>query len=421
MARLDFFTGEGAVNSPAHIRPANNGAFPLIDAHDVQVGSNPTDADDRLDATLEDIDAAISNINDEIGSGSSDTNATIKKRLAAAETNIGNKVNTSDVQTTIRAAASASDSKIPSEKAVRSAIDNATVSTTDTPASGSAAAFSAGGAYTELAKKVNTNDIQGTVNTSSNPPSSNAVKTYVDAAIDALSIGAGGNYYTKEEANQAFYTAIVISSASLSKTTFEQGDSSNAATLTWHTNTLAVSAKVSVGGGTATETITSGERKNNGTYSTTIDTSTVNSNGSKSIAVKLDIEDAFEGTASKTVNATICNNIILGGAIKATASNGASVLADENMTQKLLQSSKNIGSSSSQKSVTVAANKYLTIAIPTAYGTPNKFYVNGSDIALPKIATGVSLTNQFNKTVTYDIYQNNQAPTSSTLYTVYTA
>ena len=408
MARLDFFTGEGAVNSPAHIRPANNGSFPLIDAHDVQVGSNPTDADDRLDATLEDIDAAISNINDEIGSGSSDTNATIKKRLAAAETNIGNKVNTSDIQTTVRAAASASDSKIPSEKAVRSAIDNATVSTTDPPASGSAAAFSAG-------------DIQSTVNTSSNPPTSNAVKTYVDAAIDALSIGAGGNYYTKEEANQAFYTAIVISSASLSKTTFEQGDSSNAATLTWHTNTLAVSAKVSVGGGTAVETITSGERKNNGTYSTTIDTSTVNSNGSKSIAVKLDIEDAFEGTASKTVNATICNNIILGGAIKATASNGASVLADENMTQKLLQSSKNIGSSSSQKSVTVAANKYLTIAIPTAYGTPNKFYVNGSDIALPKIATGVSLTNQFNKTVTYDIYQNNQAPTSSTLYTVYTA
>ena len=48
MARLDFFTGEGAVNSPAHIRPANNGSFPLIDAHDVQVGSNPTDADDRL-------------------------------------------------------------------------------------------------------------------------------------------------------------------------------------------------------------------------------------------------------------------------------------------------------------------------------------------------------------------------------------
>ena len=359
MARLDFFTGEGAVNSPAHIRPANNGSFPLIDAHDVQVGSDPTDADDRLDATLEGIDTAIDNINSEIGTGSSDANATIKKRLAAAETNIG--------------------------------------------------------------KKVNTSDIQSTVNTSSNPPTSNAVKTYVDAAIDALSIGAGGNYYTKEEANQAFYTAIVISSASLSKTTFEQGDSSNAATLTWHTNTLAVSAKVSVGGGTAVETITSGERKNNGTYNTTIDTSSVNSNGSKSIAVKLDIEDAFEGTASKTVNATICNNIILGGAIKATASNGATVLADENMSQKILQSSKNIGSSSSQKSVTVAANKYLTIAIPTAYGTPNKFYVNGSDIALPKIATGVSLTNQFNKTVTYDIYQNNQAPTSSTLYTVYTA
>ena len=303
MARLDFFTGEGAVNSPAHIRPANNGSFPLIDAHDVQVGSNPTDADDRLDATLEDIDAAINTINSELGSGSSDTNATIKKRLAAAETNIGKKVNTSDIQTTVRAAASASDSKIPSEKAVRSAIDNATVSTTATPASGSTAAFSAGGAYTELAKKVNKSDIQSTVNTSSNPPSSNAVKTYVDAA-DALKINT----------NDIQTTVRAAASASDSKVPSEKAVRSaiDSKTITIDTTVTEGSANAVSGGAVYTAL-----SQKQGTLSFD-DVPTANSNNPvKSGGIKTALDNKMNTMTVDSTPTANSNNLVTSGGVKA--------------------------------------------------------------------------------------------------------
>lgn len=229
-------------------------------------------------------------------------------------------------------------------------------------------------------------------------------------ALNSLSANVNDNYYTKSEADEAFYVAIVIDSASLSKSTFEQGDTSKTTTLTWKTNTLAASAKVSVGGGTAVETISSG-KKNSGTYAATIDTSTVNSNGSKSVAVKLDITDAFSGTASRSVNATVCNKIFWGGKADGTI-NEAFI---EGLSGSSLQSSK----AKSSFTCAVGQNQYFFYAVPHAYGTPT-FNVNGFPTSLDKVGSSVNVTNQFGSTVAYDVYRIHDIVSASggTTYTI---
>lgn len=222
-------------------------------------------------------------------------------------------------------------------------------------------------------------------------PSAKAVYT----ALNTLASDVDDNYYTKAEADEAFYVAIVIDSASLSKTTFEQGDTSNATTLTWKTNTLAASAKVSVAGGTAVETISSG-KKNSGTYAATIDTSTVNSNGSKSVAVKLDITDAFEGTATRSVNATVCNKIFWGGKADATI--------DEAFIEGLSGSALQASKAKSSFTCAVSQNQYFFYAVPHAYGTPS-FNINGFPTSLDKVGSSVNVSNQFGSTVAYDVYR----------------
>ena len=267
---------------------------------------------------------------------------------------------------------------------------------------------------TQLSQKVAKSDITTTAPSSSSADTTVPSTKSVYTAVNTVSQNLANNYYTKQEADSAFYTAIVISSASLSKSTFEQGDSSNTSTLTWATNTLAVSAEVSVGSGTAVETISSGQKKNNGTYSATIDTSTVGSNGSKTVAVKLDVEDAFEGTATKTVNATICNKIFWGS--KATGTINEAFI--EGLSGSSLQASK----AKSQFTCAVAQNQYFFYAVPTAYGTPT-FTVNGFPQTLDKVGSAVSVTNAFNKTVTYDVYRIHDmvAVAGGTTYTIVVA
>lgn len=321
----------------------------------------------------ESLPSQIGNLNDKFA------NYYTKTQIDAAS-GTGAKVDKSAIQTELTN--SSTDTQVPSAKATYTAIEAAknaaSTNKTDAVTSGSGVPVTSGGVYSKLQ-----------------------------------------DYYTKAEAGEMFYVSIVINTATLSKSTFEQGDTAKTANFSWSTNTLATSAKITVGGGTATETITGGIKKNSGTYSVTIDTDTVNSNGSKTVAVKVDVEDAFDGTASKSVNATVCNNIIIGGSVKATSSNGTAVLGDANMSVKFLQGSKALGSAAAPKSATVSANKYFTVAIPTAYGTPTKFNLNGSDIALPKIASNVAFTNGFGKTVNYDIYQNNQIVNASTAYAFY--
>jgi len=373
----------GGVLVTGGIEPAGN--FPVVESKYVMVKEDGT----TLADVLGDGSGSISDqINVELASYS--TTAQVKafndmanyytKTQMDAASGTGAKVDKSAVQSSL--SASSTNEQVPSAKATYDAIENAK----------SAAA---------------NNKIASVTSGSTVPVTSGAVYSEFQ------------NYYTKDEANENFYVAIVINSSSLSKGTFEQGDTAKTATFSWSTNTLAVSAKISVGGGAATETITSGQKKNSGTYTVTVDTDSVGSNGSKTVAVKVDVKDAFDGTASKSVNATVCNNVIIGGAVKATSSNGATVLSDANMSAKFLQTSKALGSAAAPKSATVQANKYFTLAIPSAYGTPSKFNLNGSDIALPKIASNVAFTNGFGKTVNYDIYQNNQAPNANTTYSFY--
>jgi len=92
------------VQVPASMTPAN-GTFPIVEAHDVLVGAS----DKRLDSKLSDIDDAISAITDGDSGGLND------------------KVDKSAMTTTVAAAASAVDTKIPTEKAVRTAIDAKTI------------------------------------------------------------------------------------------------------------------------------------------------------------------------------------------------------------------------------------------------------------------------------------------------------
>lgn len=305
----------------------------------------------------ESLPSQIGNLNDKFA------NYYTKTQIDAAS-GTGAKVDKSAIQTAL--SNSSTDTQVPSAKATYTAIEAAknaaSTNKTDAVTSGSGVPVTSGGVYSKLQ-----------------------------------------DYYTKAEAGEMFYVAIVVNTATLSKTTFEQGDTAKTANFNWSTNTLAVSAKVTVGSGTATETITGGVKKNNGTYSVTIDTDTVgNNSASKTVAVKVDVKDAFDGTASKSVNATVCNNIILGGAVRYTGSNLAAVMGDANMSVKKLQGSRTLAATN----VTVNSGKMLTIAIPTGYGNAS-FKVAGQDTILNKKGSAVKYNNQFNKEVTYDLYQLN--------------
>ena len=153
------------VQIPSGMTPAG-ADFPIVESHDILVGEN----DKRLDAKLDDIDSAIGNVG-----------------ATPIATQLSSKVNTSDIQTTVRDASSASDSKIPSEKAVRSAIDSKTITIDSTVTQGSTNAVSGGAVHTQLATKQDalTFDTTPTAS-SSNPVTSGGVKTALDAKQDTL-------------------------------------------------------------------------------------------------------------------------------------------------------------------------------------------------------------------------------------------
>ena len=119
------------VQVPASMTPAN-GTFPIVESHDILVGAS----DKRLDAKLDEIDTAISGITDGDSGGLND------------------KVDKSSITTSVAAATSAVDTKIPTEKAVRSAIDSKTITVDSSVTSGSANAVSGGAVYTALNNKV---------------------------------------------------------------------------------------------------------------------------------------------------------------------------------------------------------------------------------------------------------------------------
>ena len=248
-------------------------------------------------------------------------------------------------------------------------------------------------------------------------PSSSSTDTEISSAkavygaINTLSSNVNDNYYTKTEADTKFYVAITVNSVSLSKSLFEQGDSADTTTVTWNTNTLAVSAKVSVNNGSAVETISSGQA-NSGTYTATINTASVNSNGSAlNIPVNVEVKDAFNATANKSVNATIANQIMYGSAAEYTTA--SAFFGSGSTLTKKLQASRTL----SKTNVTVKNGQRLSIAVPVGYGTPS-FSFNDTPTAAPKVASNVTTTNQFGKTVAYDIYQNNITVTSDTVYTL---
>ena len=83
MAKLSSYTG--SVDLISGIRPKNNGSFPLVDAHDVQVAEDGTRLDDILSGSSGSINESIQEIRDDIGTGSSDSSNTIKKRISALE------------------------------------------------------------------------------------------------------------------------------------------------------------------------------------------------------------------------------------------------------------------------------------------------------------------------------------------------
>ena len=119
------------VQVPASMTPAN-GTFPIVESHDILVGAS----DKRLDAKLDEIDTAISGITDGDSGGLND------------------KVDKSSITTSVAAASGAVDTKIPTEKAVRSAIDSKTITVDSSVTSGSTNAVSGGAVYTALKNKV---------------------------------------------------------------------------------------------------------------------------------------------------------------------------------------------------------------------------------------------------------------------------
>ena len=238
-------------------------------------------------------------------------------------------------------------------------------------------------------------------------PSAKAVNT----AIGQLNQAVNNDFYTKEEIDLKLYVAITVTSTSLSKSTFEQGDPNNNVTFTWKSSINAVSAKITYNG-TTVETIENGETKNTGTYPLVIDTSTVGSNGTKSISASVTVKDSRDSQATKSASATICNPVYLGGAIKYNGDINALINSFSSGAKKL-QTSK-----AASGTITVAPNMVLTYAVPVGYGTPTSIKVNGSPSTFDNPANNAEYTNTFNSTVRYNVYQNKEAVNEQTTYEV---
>ena len=296
----------------------------------------------------------------------------ITKDQLKAASGTGAKVDKSAIQTAITN--SSTDTQVPSAKATYTAIEAAKTAAsnnkTDDVASGSEIPVTSGGVYSKLQE-----------------------------------------YYTKEEIDLKLYVAITVSSASLSKSTFEQGDPNNNVTFTWKSSINAVSAKITYNG-TTVETIENGETKNTGTYPLVIDTSTVGSNGTKAISASITVKDSRGSQASKSASATICNPVYLGGAIKYNGDINALINSFSSGAKKL-QTSK-----AASGTITVAPNMVLTYAVPVGYGTPTSIKVNGSPSTFDNPANNAEYTNTFNSTVRYNIYQNKEAVNEQTTYEV---
>ena len=153
------------VQIPSGMTPAG-ADFPIVESHDILVGEN----DKRLDAKLDDIDSAIGNVGQ-----------------TPIATQLSSKVNTGDIVTSVAATGSTSNNKIPSETAVRAAIEAKTINVDSTVTQGSTNAVSGGAVHTQLATKqdVLTFDTTPTAS-SSNPVTSGGVKSALDTKQDTL-------------------------------------------------------------------------------------------------------------------------------------------------------------------------------------------------------------------------------------------
>jgi len=153
------------VQIPSGMTPAG-ADFPIVESHDILVGEN----DKRLDAKLDDIDSAIGNVGQ-----------------TPIATQLSSKVNTGDIVTSVAATGSTSNNKIPSETAVRAAIEAKTINVDSTVTEGSTNAVSGGAVHTQLATKQDalTFDTTPTAS-SSNPVTSGGVKAALDTKQDAL-------------------------------------------------------------------------------------------------------------------------------------------------------------------------------------------------------------------------------------------
>ena len=153
------------VQIPSGMTPAG-ADFPIVESHDILVGEN----DKRLDAKLDDIDSAIGNVGQ-----------------TPIATQLSSKVNTGDIVTSVAATGSTSNNKIPSETAVRAAIEAKTINVDSTVTQGSTNAVSGGAVHTQLATKQDTLTFDTTPTaSSSNPVTSGGVKAALDAKQDAL-------------------------------------------------------------------------------------------------------------------------------------------------------------------------------------------------------------------------------------------
>ena len=153
------------VQIPSGMTPAG-ADFPIVESHDILVGEN----DKRLDAKLDDIDSAIGNVGQ-----------------TPIATQLSSKVNTGDIVTSVAATGSTSNNKIPSETAVRAAIEAKTINVDSTVTEGSANAVSGGAVHTQLATKQDalTFDTTPTAS-SSNPVTSGGVKAALDNKQNTL-------------------------------------------------------------------------------------------------------------------------------------------------------------------------------------------------------------------------------------------
>ena len=153
------------VQIPSGMTPAG-ADFPIVESHDILVGEN----DKRLDAKLDDIDSAIGNVGQ-----------------TPIATQLSSKVNTGDIVTSVAATGSTSNNKIPSETAVRAAIEAKTINVDSTVTQGSTNAVSGGAVHTQLATKQDTLTFDTTPTaSSSNPVTSGGVKAALDNKQNTL-------------------------------------------------------------------------------------------------------------------------------------------------------------------------------------------------------------------------------------------